>query len=114
MNILLSFLQDHREQPHPVPAYRFWEHYIKRGIEEAGMQWSEIPDLDWAAGLMLSERDPEMKTWKAMTWERALKYVTKNRHRIDIFLCYLYPKQIDVHAIKEIKKLGIPCVNFFL
>src|SRR5690606_14873934 len=49
--------------------------------------------------------------WKEITWQKTLEYIKINRP--DIFLSYLYPKQIDINAINEIKKLGIPCVNFF-
>jgi hypothetical protein len=113
MKILLSFLQDNSAGPHSIPAYRFWTHYIKNGIEEAGMQWLEIPGLDWAAGLVPYESDPALQIWKALAWEKTVAYIKANRPQIDIFLCYLYPKQIDIQAIKQIKALGIPCVNFY-
>jgi hypothetical protein len=35
------------------------------------------------------------------------------RRSIDVFLTYLFPKQVDVSAIREIQRIGIPCVNFF-
>ncbi|TSJ35974.1 glycosyltransferase family 1 protein [Mucilaginibacter corticis] len=113
MNILLAFLQDLTEQPHPVPGYRFWSYYMKNGIEESGMQWQEVPGVDWAAGLVPHENEPAINAWKDQSWERTLKYIKANRKRIDFFLCYLYPKQIDMVAIKEIRALGLPCVNFY-
>jgi Glycosyl transferases group 1 len=113
VRILLSFLQDFNDRPYAIPAYRFWTHYIKNGIEEAGMEWLEIPGLDWAAGLVPYEQEPALKVWKADTWEKTVDYVRENRNRFDVFLCYLYPKQIDVSAIKEIRKMGVPVVNFY-
>jgi len=113
MKILLSFLQDLDAAPHPIPAYRFWTYYIRNGIREAGMSYTEIPALDWAAGLVPYENDPALQTWKAEAWEQTLSYIKANLQHIDIFLCYLYPKQIDLQAIKSIRALGIPCVNFY-
>jgi hypothetical protein len=113
MKILLSFLQDNNAAPHAIPAYRFWSYYIKNGIEEAGMQWIEIPNLDWAAGLVPYENDPALQKWKDKAWEQTINYIKANRQHIDIFLCYLYPKQIDPQAIKTIRALGVPCVNFY-
>jgi hypothetical protein len=86
---------------------------MKNGIEEAGMQWLEIPQLDWAAGLVPYENDPALQTWKARAWEQTLSYIKANKEYIDIFLCYLYPKQIDISAIQQIRELGIPCINFY-
>jgi hypothetical protein len=113
LRILLSFLQDNGGQPHPIPAYRFWTYYIKNGIQEAGMQWTEIPGLDWAAGLVPYENDPALQQWQQQAWEKTIKHIEANRGQIDVFLCYLYPKQIDTGAIKRIKAMGIPCVNFY-
>lgn len=114
MKILLSFLQDSNlSSPHNIPAYRFWSYYIKNGIEEAGMQWFEIPGLDWAAGLIPLENTPELIEWKERSWEKTLNYVKTNKQNIDVFLTYLYPKQIEITAIEEIRKLGIPCINFY-
>jgi hypothetical protein len=113
LRILLSFLQDNGGQPHAIPAYRFWTYYIKNGIEEAGMQWTEIPGLDWAAGLVPYENDPALQQWKQQAWEKTINHIKANRGQIDVFLCYLYPKQIDTGAIKQIKAMGVPCVNFY-
>ncbi|MBD1363965.1 glycosyltransferase family 1 protein [Mucilaginibacter sp. ZT4R22] len=113
MRILLSFLQDKTDQPHPVPGYRFWEFYIKNGINEAGMQYLEVPDADWAEGLIYTEGSAELQRWKDKTWQATINYIQNNPGKIDLFLCYLYPKQIEEHAIRQIQKLGIPCVNFY-
>lgn len=108
LKIFLSFFQSKIQ--HPIPAYAFWEYYIKNGIEEAGYEWTEHPDIDWAQGLV-----PQSKTahaaWKLNAWEKTITYLKLNP--VDVFLSYLYPQQIDVSAINEIKKMGIPCVNFF-
>lgn len=77
------------------------------------MQYIEIPGLDWAAGLVPYENDPALQTWKQHAWEQTINYIKANQQHFDVFLCYLYPKQIDVQAIKQIKALGVPCVNFY-
>lgn len=107
MKIFLSFLQS--EHQHNIPAYRFWEYYIKQGIQEAGFEWVET-DADWARGLV-PQTEKDLNAWKSTVWDKTLTFL-KN-HPADIFLSYLYPQQIDIQAIKEIQKLGIPCVNFF-
>lgn len=99
--------------PHPIPAYRFWGHYIKNGIKEAGMEWLDVPGADWAEGLLYNNGTEELKNWRDKIWQLTLDYIKANPGKIDLFLCYLYPQQIDVTAINEIKKLGIPCVNFY-
>ena len=113
MRIALICLQD--LQPHPIPAYRFWSDYFKNGIVEAGHAWTEVPGVDWAAGI--SRLPPEAQArWRAETWNRTLDHVVQEERRgrrVDLFLSYLYPEQIDPEAIKELRRLGIPCVNFF-
>jgi spore maturation protein CgeB len=108
VNIFLSFLQSKKN--YPIPAYSFWQYYIKNGIREAGYEWSEYPDNDWALGLVPQSKEDFAK-WKEDTWDKTVKWLKKNP--ADVFLSYLYPNQINISAIKEIQKLGIPCVNFF-
>jgi len=108
VKIFLSFLQS--ENNYPIPSYSFWQYYIKNGIQEAGHEWAECPDADWALGLVPKSK-PEQEQWKQDTWGQTVDWLKK--HPADIFLSYLYPNQIDVTAIREIQKLGIPCVNFF-
>ncbi len=108
MRIFLSFLQG--KTGYPIPAYSFWQHYIKNGIEEAGDQWVECPEADWAFGLV-PKTQHEHIAWKKETWEKTITWLKNNK--VDLFLSYLYPQQIDIQAIKEIQKAGIPCVNFF-
>lgn len=86
---------------------------MKNGIKEAKMEYIEATDIDWAAGLIPYENSSELEIWKTENWTKTLDFIKKNREKIDVFLSYLYPKQIDVNAIKEIQKLGIPCVNFY-
>ena len=93
-----------------MPAYDFWEHYIKNGISEAGYQWTECPDADWALALVPQSKDGFLN-WKQDTWGKTVDWLKKKP--ADIFLSYLSPLQIDETAIKEIQKMGIPCVNFF-
>lgn len=113
MRILLSFLQDQVSKPHPVPSYRFWQHYIKNGIAEAGMSYIEVPEVDWAEGLVYEEGSVALQNWQERSWQATLNYIKANRQNIDIFLSYLYPKQILAEPIEQIRKMGIPCVNFY-
>ena len=108
MKIFLSFLQS--SEHYPIPAYGFWEHYIKNGIEEAGHEWAECPDIDWAQGLVPKNKAEQLR-WKDETWSKTLAWLKKDP--ADLFLSYLYPEQIDTAAIGEIRKMGIACVNFF-
>jgi len=108
LNFFLSFFQS--DHDYPIPAYSFWQYYLKNGIEEAGEKWTECPGADWARALVPQEKN-ELQKWKDDTWGKTVDWLKKNP--ADIFLSYLYPMQIDVSAIKEIQKLGIPCVNFY-
>ncbi|MFI5140146.1 MAG: glycosyltransferase [Sphingobacteriales bacterium] len=108
MKIFLSFLQSGHK--YPIPAYDFWEHYIKNGINEAGYEWTECPGADWALGLVPQSQNDLLK-WKQDIWEKTVAWLKKNP--VDLFLSYLYPQQIDETAIKVIQGMGIPCVNFF-
>lgn len=112
MTILLSCLQSSRA--HHIPAYGFWRKYFVDGLREAGFELAEVPDVDWAEGLALCEKEV-LQAWKAQTWERLLEFARgqQDRQPITIFLSYLFPKQVDVSAIQELKRMGIPCVNFF-
>ncbi|PWS26394.1 hypothetical protein DHW03_16570 [Pedobacter yonginense] len=108
MKIFISFLQSKIQ--HPISAYGFWEYYIKNGITEAGHDWLEAEDIDWAYGLV-PQSEESLDNWKSDAWQKTLHFLKNNP--VDLFLSYLYPNQIDEEAIKEIKKMGIPCVNFF-
>lgn len=114
MRVLLSCLQSQRR--HPVAAYQFWEAYFKRGIEEAGWEWSEVPDVDWAEPLALDENDVVgIAAWRERTWERVLAFVSRE-HAIrpfDIFLSYFYPRHVEPEAVSTLRQKGIACVNFF-
>lgn len=108
MNIFLAFLQS--EHKYPIPAYDFWERYIKNGIIESGHVWTECREADWARGL-IHQSPEEIAKWKQVTWSKTVDWLRK--HPVDLFLSYLYPEQIDPSALMEIQKIGIPCVNFF-
>lgn len=112
MNIFLAFLQ--AKTAHPIPAYSFWEYYIKNGIEEAGCQWTEA-DVDWAEGLAHSHNQAKLERWKTTTWEKVVATIRKQHLQkpISFFLSYFYPHQVEKEAIKKIQDLGIPCINFF-
>jgi Glycosyl transferases group 1 len=108
MNIFLSFLQS--EHKYPIPSYDFWGHYVKNGIQEAGHRWTECPGADWALGLVPQRTQDHLK-WKQDIWGKTVEWLKRNP--VDLFLSYLYPEQVDLSAIKEIQRMGIPCVNFF-
>ncbi|MFP5042397.1 glycosyltransferase [Parasediminibacterium sp. JCM 36343] len=113
MTIYLAFFQALKK--HNIPAYSFWEYYIKNGIEEAGHHWVESK-VDWAELHTYASTEKEsIEQWKANTWQVVLDDIRKHQSEtpIDIFLSYFYPNHIDELAIKEIQKLGIKCVNFF-
>ena len=112
MRILLSCLQSLK--PHPMPAYDFWRPYFVEGCREAGIECLEVPSVDWAEGLVYPPGG-ELEAWRARTWDTVLAY-TRREHShqpIDFFLGYLYPKQIEIAAIDELQRMGIPAVNFF-
>jgi hypothetical protein len=108
LKFFLAFQQS--ENVYPIPAYSFWQHYIKNGITEAGHEWTECPGADWALGLVSQPRNAQAN-WKQETWKKTVAWLKKNP--ADIFLSYLYPAQVDGPAIAEIQKMGIRCVNFF-
>ena len=108
MRIFLSFLQSGSR--HNIPAYSFWEYYVKNGIAEAGHAWDEATGVDWAYGIV-PKSAAEQKRWKENAWEQTVSYLKRNP--ADLFLGYLYPEQVDQEAIRQIKKMGIPCANFF-
>lgn len=112
MRIFLSCQQATRQ--HPVPAYHFWETYLKAGILEAGHHWTEAKAVDWAEGLVYSD-ESELKAWRDRTWSQAIDEIRRQHQAqpIDLFLSYLFPKQVEPSAIAEIQALGIPCVNFY-
>ena len=108
MKIFISFLQS--KKAHSIPAYSFWEYYIKNGLAEAGHTWQECTDVDWALGLVPKNKQ-EQSLWLAEAWGKTVDHLKTSP--ADLFLCYLYPSQISIPAISEIKKMGIPVVNFF-
>lgn len=112
MRIFLSCQQS--PVRHPIPAYGFWEGYFKRGIEEAGHTWIEAKGADWAAGLLPQSKE-DLAHWREKTWNLTFKSLRAAHHegKVDLFLAYLFPSQIDQSAITEIQRMGIPCVNFF-
>jgi Glycosyl transferases group 1 len=112
MRILVSCLQSRRR--HPIPAYEFWRAYFVRGIEEAGHEVLEVPDVDWAEGLVHGQGEP-LKQWRRRTWESVRSFVHTERQgrSVDLFLSYLHPRQIETGAISDLQADGIPCVNFF-
>lgn len=113
MTILLSCLQSLRK--HSIPAYEFWRSYFVEGCREAGITPLEVPDVDWAEGLSLAHGSEELATWRSKTWEKTVAFAREQRSRggVDFFLGYLYPWQVEESAVRELQRIGIPCVNFF-
>lgn len=112
MRVLLSCLQGMRR--HDIPAHAFWRDYFVRGAEEAGWGVLEVPEVDWAEGI--TDLPPDsLERWKSRTWERTLSFARAEHQSggIDLFIGYLYPQQIEPGAIAELRRIGIPCVNFF-
>jgi hypothetical protein len=112
MRIVLTCLQALR--PHAVSAYKHWEIYFKRGIEEAAHEWVEVPGVDWVEPLAFQD-DTLMARWREVAWSRTVEFIRREQQRepIHLFLGYLYPHMVERSAIQDIKSLGIPCVNFF-
>ena len=109
MKIFLAFLQAKKQ--HAVPSYGFWEGYIKNGLAEGGHEWLEA-DIDWAAGLVHEPLD-ELRAWRTDAWSKAVDYIKNQNPRPDFFLGYFFPWQVDTSAVAEIRRLGVPCINFF-
>lgn len=112
MRILVSCQQS--KIRHPLPAYDFWRDYFMRGLEEAGHEAIEVPGVDWAEGLIYPAGS-DLEAWRGLTWQKTVNFIREElaNRPIDLFLSYLFPNQVDVSAIKEIQRRGIPCVNFF-
>jgi hypothetical protein len=112
MRIFLSCQQALRS--HRVPAYSFWETYFKKGVEEAGHQWVEAETIDWAEGLTHFDKTA-LQSWRDRTWSLVISSIQQHHQRrpIDLFLSYLFPKQIERSAVQAIQSLDIPCINFF-
>lgn len=74
----------------------------------------EVPGCDWAAGL-LAEPPGGRAAWRARAWETTLDWLRREHaaRPVDLFLGYLYPEQIEPAAVRSVRALGIPCVNFF-
>jgi len=85
------------------------------GLREAGMDVLEIPDVDWAEALTYTTESQDLAEWRSRTWEAALAFAKKEQEQggVDLFLSYLYPDQVEVGAVRELQRAGIPCVNFF-
>jgi hypothetical protein len=112
MRIFLSCL--HALKPHPVPAYGFWEHYFRNALAEAGHEIVETPGVDWAEGLCAMPKE-ERAQWLERTWTRTVDFLGDEHRRrpVHLFLGYLFPNQVDAGAVKSIRSMGIPTVNFF-
>jgi hypothetical protein len=112
MRILLSCLQGRND--HRLPPYGFWRNYFVQGLREAGHEVLEVPGVDWAAGLTDQGR-VEQSAWRAKTWETVVDFAARSAkdRPIDLFLGYLFPRQVDTSAIALLQTRGIACVNFF-
>src|ERR1700730_9754743 len=107
MRILLSCLQSPKR--HALPAYGFWRNYFVRGLLEAGHEVVEVPNVDWAEGITYPAGN-KLDSWRARTWETVKEFVQQELQRrpIHLFVSYFYPKQVEVTAIRDLQKRGIP------
>jgi Glycosyl transferases group 1 len=112
MRVFLSSQQ--ALQRHSIPAYAFWEFYFKQGLAEAGHEVLAAPNVDWAEGLTQMEPVAHAR-WLSNTWTRTVDFLRSEHARrgVDLFLSYLFPNQVEPAAVASIRRLGIPCVNFF-
>lgn len=109
MKILLACQQS--PVAYPIPAYGFWRTYFVEGLREAGHEVVEVPGVDWARGL-LPLPAAELATWRDQTWSRVLA-TARSTPGLDLFLGYLYPRQIEPAALRSLRATGLPAVNFF-
>ena len=112
MRILLSCQQSLKKQP--LPAYSHWRNYFVAGLVEAGHEVVEVANVDWAEG-MTYPTGSELDAWRTRTWETVETFVRQKiaQQTIHLFVGYFYPEQVEVSAIRELQRMGIPCVNFF-
>lgn len=112
MRILLSCLQSLKKQP--LPAYSHWRNYFVAGLVEAGHEVVEVANVDWAEG-MTYPPGGALDAWRTRTWETVENFVRQEiaQRPIHLFVGYFYPEQVEVSAIRELQRMGIPCVNFF-
>jgi len=112
MRILLSCLQGLKR--HRLPAYGFWRSYFVHGLLEAGHEVVEVPNVDWVEGITYPNGN-ELDSWRSRTWEIVNTFVQREltKRPLHLFVGYLYPKQVEVSAIRDFQQRGIPCVNFF-
>jgi hypothetical protein len=112
MRVVLSCLQS--LQHHALPPYDFWRSHFVEGCREAGIEYLEVPGVDWAEGMIYAPGS-ELEAWRARTWDCVLAYVRREHtlRSIDCFLGYFYPKQVETSAIDELQRMGIPSINFF-
>ena len=112
MRLFLSCQQELR--PHPVPAYSFWEYYFKNALREEGHEVIEAPGVDWAEGITDLSKENRAR-WLEDTWAKTVDFLAAEhrRKRVDLFLGYLFPFQVLPSAVRAVRGLGIPCVNFF-
>ena len=112
MRILLSCLQSLKR--HPIPAYGFWRNYFVQGLLEAGHEVVEVKNVDWAEALT-HPPGRALDAWRTRTWEAVEIFVRQEitQRPIHLFVGYFYPEQVEGNAIRELQRMGIPCVNFF-
>jgi hypothetical protein len=112
MRILLSCLQSLTR--HSLPAYGHWREYFVEGLLEAGHEVVEVANIDWAEALTYPP-GRALDSWRTRTWEAVETFVHQEiaQRPIHLFVGYFYPEQVEEAAIRELQRMGIPCVNFF-
>jgi hypothetical protein len=110
MRIYLAFLQSD-PLVEASANVGFWGPLMRMALREAGHEVFECPGVAWSEGLQLMDVRAR-REWRARQWETVLR----NLQEIpppDLFLGYFFPEMIEVSAIREIQRRGIPTVHFF-
>jgi hypothetical protein len=112
MRILISCLQS--EKKYPIAAFAYWRTYFLKGCEEVGIECVEVPGVDWVEGIVYPP-GRELDSWRTRTWQVTLDFVRREHAKkpFNFFLSYFYPQHVSSEGIRELQRMGVPCVNFF-
>lgn len=113
MRIALAFFQTQARGGNAA-NYGFWSDMMRAALQEAGHEVLEFADIDWAAGMCPGD-GAALRAWRDRSWSLALQQLEQWRAAggVDFFLAYFFPQQIEPAAVAEIRRRGIPIVNFF-
>jgi len=113
MRIYLAFFQTQARGP-GTANYGFWADMMRAGLQEGGHTVLESPTIDWTAAMNLIAPGA-LAAWRDRTWSAVLGELAAEQARggVDLFLGYFFPQQVEPAAVHEIRRRGIPAVNFF-